>query len=258
MMYQIILLVFLVVFPLSSAIVAVFPTPCSVTKEPFKLSYTRCTQVCVQTCNETNLAGGNCISLPNGCPNRTTTCGANGCECIPSKNLPGDPYSSQNISTAMTPIVECGPNFIKVRINKCAANERHFRLGDFYMNGISPTPINDPKPPLLADSNNTCKGTVFFSPGSLDYEFKIVGNLTACNGSASIDAGYKNITYTNAIQGVAGNATSVISRKRSMFMQFSCSYALNLNMTLGAPLTPTNRDVKIDSGIAEGKFVIDL
>uniref|UniRef100_H2YH39 ZP domain-containing protein n=1 Tax=Ciona savignyi TaxID=51511 RepID=H2YH39_CIOSA len=43
-----------------------------------------------------------------------------------------------------------------------------------------------------------------------------------------------------------------------MFMQFSCSYALNLNMTLGAPLTPTNRDVKIDSGIAEGKFVIDL
>nr|XP_002127626.1 uromodulin isoform X1 [Ciona intestinalis] len=232
---------------------------CSSTKEPFKLAYYKCKSVCIQTCNETKQMAGTCMPLPSGCPNKTTTCGAKGCECIPSIKLPGNPYSMENITKAMTPVVKCGPDSIKVIINKCAANAHGYRLGDFYLNGITATPITDTNLPLLSvDPNNTCKGSVSFSAGSIDYEFVIKGNLTACNGTAKIDPGYKNITYSNALQAIVGNVTSVISRKRSLFVEFTCSYALNLNLTLGRPLVPTNRDVRIDSGTSEGKFVVSL
>ena len=182
-----------------------------------------CSKVCTSPCQD---LGGLVETIPK-CINRDSdqcglwaSCGDSGCKCdlrqVPRRNqiIPEDHMT-----------YECDEEGMKVTINKCMMNKLGFKLSDLALNGLD----RNYDGPLRISAHNSCRGRLDYQSGT-DYVFQIRGS-SDCGMEKEVTDG--KITYKNAISGSIGIDNGVITRKRTTFIQFECSFATDIRASVG-------------------------
>lgn len=104
---------------------------------------------------------------------------------------------------------ECNARGFKVRVNKCIVNKSGFTLNNLYING--PT-ITEDFQTLKTTNDNSCRGGILYDNGP-EYVFSIDRNFADC--ATQVQSNATHVTYHNAIQGLTGKSSSLISRSVS-------------------------------------------
>ena len=141
--------------------------------------------------------------------------------------------------------VTCDAGGMTVAINKCAFdNMGNLDVAEAFMNGPSSAGAD------TNDGGDACKGVLTGD----DYVFTSVlgtcGNAVSNNGT--------HMSYVNAVQAQQGTSNDVITRKRTLMIDFGCDFALDHILTLTEGFSPTITNIEVDMGTEEGEFEVTM
>jgi len=141
--------------------------------------------------------------------------------------------------------VTCDAGGMTVAINKCAFdNMGNLDVAEAFMNGPSSAGAD------TNDGGDACKGVLTGD----DYVFTSMlgtcGNAVNNNGT--------HMSYVNAVQAQQGTSNDVITRKRTLMIDFGCDFALDHILTLEEGFSPTITNIEVDMGTEEGEFEVTM
>ena len=141
--------------------------------------------------------------------------------------------------------VACNASGMTVTIPKCAFdNMRNLDVSSAFLNG----PKSDGN--TSNAGGDECKGSLVGDDYIFTSAVGTCGNKIANNGT--------HMTYSNAIQAQQGTSNGVITRMRTLMIDFSCEFDLDYTVSLadGADTSLTN--IELDMGTELGQFKVTM
>jgi alpha-tectorin len=141
--------------------------------------------------------------------------------------------------------VTCDAGGMTVSISKCAFdNMGNLDVAEAFMNGPSSKGAD------TNDGGDDCKGTLTGDNYVFNSVLGTCGNDVQNNGT--------HMSYLNAVQAEQGTSNDVITRKRTLMIDFGCEFALDHVLTLADGFSPTITNIEVDMGTEEGKFEVTM
>lgn len=144
--------------------------------------------------------------------------------------------------------VSCDGKSMNITIPKCAFdNLGNIDAAEAFINGPSDQTTDSS---AIDGLPNNCKGVHVGS----NYEFKLA--LDQCNMKSGSNE--THISYENAVQVIQGSSNSVITRRRSIAVDFQCDFQIEQFLTLANGFSPTLTNVEVDMGSELGHFHVEM
>lgn len=144
-----------------------------------------------------------------------------------------------------TAVVDCDASGITVTVPKCAFdNMENLDVAAAFLNG--PKEAGN----TSNDGGEACKGNL----SGDDYVF--AANVGDCGTQISNNG--THMVYMNAIQAQQGTSNGVITRMRTLMIDFSCEFSLDHTVSLADGVSPSLTNIEVDMGTETGTFEVSM